>query len=919
MKVLVTAVCFVCLFAARARAETIWVEGEKPAKSTMNRHPWWYDQVQKDQLSGGDWISNFADKKPGEAEYSVAAKDGGKFEFWVRANPTATKLSFKLNDADWKPIEFEKNARDAANIAGDGKLDLRFIAWVKVGSVDLKRGANSIRFRMHSDNSNHGGLDCFVLSTEPFTPRGILKPGEFAKGADSNKSDKDWFAFDPSADKFEASAAIDLRFLNEKEAGEHGVITAKDGHFVHSQSGEPVRFWAVNGAAAKTRDELKREARQLAKYGVNLVRLHGPMFDKRGEVDPAKIQRAFDVVEAMKAEGIYTHFSIYFPLWLDPPADLDWLSGYDGKSHSFASLYFNAKFQEKYRGWWKALLTTPSPTTGKRLIDESAVFGAELINEDSFFFWTFNDKNIPDPQMRMLEQQFGEWLKTKYGSIDKAFAAWKGMKVGRDAPADGRVGFRPLWNIAHERTPRDQDTARFLTEVQRRFYDESTRYLRGLGFQGMITASNWATASPEVFGPLEKFTYTTGDFIDRHGYFGCRNEGEFSEWSMRDGHTWTDRSALRFENEEPGKPASFVHPAMDPKYDNKPSMISETTWNRPNRHRGEAPLYLAAYGALQDSDCIVHFAKDGVDWSVKPGYFMQPWTLTAPTQFGQFPAAALIYRRGLVKTGDVMADVTLNVEDLLNLKGTPLPQDAAFDELRLKDVPQDGSLQPGQRIDPLIHYVGRTRVTFEQSRTGTPARRSELSNDAKNESQTGKSARPTTAVKLTSLAPFIDHAKKLVSSQTGELKLDWGQGVLTINAPAAQGASGNLASAGEIKLADVTLSIPLDVAHVIVVSLDGQPLTTSKRMLLQVMTEEKPTGFRTESLGDRRHRITSIGENPWQVRKLEGVVRLIRADAAKLKVTALDQFGQPTATTSNADTIRLQADTLYYAIEASSR
>ncbi|MBC7820178.1 MAG: hypothetical protein IAG10_25115, partial [Planctomycetaceae bacterium] len=841
---------------------------------------------------------------PGEAEYSITAKDGGKFEFWIRANPTASKLSYRLNEADWKPIEFEKNARDPANIAGDGKLDLRFIAWVKVGNIELKRGMNSIRFRMHSDNSNHGGLDCFVLSTEPFTPRGILKPGEAAKEAGSNKSDKDWFAFDPSADKFEASSAIDLRFLNEKIAGEHGIIAAKEGHFVHSQTGEPVRFWAVNGAAAKNRDELKREARQLAKYGVNLVRLHGPMFDKRGEVDSAKIERAIDVVETMKAEGIYTHFSIYFPLWLDPPADLDWLPGYDGKSHAFAALYFNAKFQEKYRGWWKALLTTPSPTTGKRLIDEPAVFGAELINEDSFFFWTFNDKNIPDPQLRLLEQQFGEWLKTKYGSLEKAFAAWKGMKVGRDAVADGRVGFRPLWNIAHERTPRDQDTARFLTELQRRFYDESSQFLRGLGFQGLITASNWATASPEVFGPLEKFTYTTGDFIDRHGYFGCRNEGQFSEWSMRDGHSWFDRSALRFENEEPGKPASFVHPAMDPSYDDKPSMISETTWNRPNRHRGEAPLYLAAFGALQDSDCIVHFAKDGVDWSVKPGYFMQPWTLTAPTQFGQFPAAALIYRRGLVRTGDVMADVTLDVDDLLKLGGTPLPQDAAFDELRLKDVPQGTTPKPGQRIDPLIHYVGRTRVTFRSPVT-TPRQESRAATDS-----------PSPAVKLQPLAPFIDHTKKLVTSQTGELKLDWGKGVLAINAPAAQGASGNLAAAGEITLSDVTLSISLDVAHAIVVSLDGQPLATSKRMLLQVMTEEKPTGFRSESLGEHRHRITSIGGNPWLVRKLEGVVRLKRSDAAKLKVTALNHFGQPTSTTSTGGAIRLQAETLYYVIEA---
>ena len=502
----------VVLINSVARAETLWIEGEKPTKSTMNRHPWWYDQVKKDQLSGGDWISNFAEKKPaGEAEYAVTAKAGGTFEFWVRANPTATKLAYMLNAADWKEIEFAKNAPDAANIAADGKLDLRFIAWVKVGNVELRAGANSLKFRMHSDNSNHGGLDCFVLASEPFTPRGILKPGEVAE---AGVSEQGWFAFNPSADTFAPSSAIDLRFLNEKFAGEQGFIQAKDGRFRHGQSNEPVRFWAVNGATGQSRDDLKREARQLAKYGVNLVRLHGPMFDKRGEVDPAKIARAIEIVEVLKAEGIYTHFSIYFPLWLDPAADLEWLPGYDGKSHAFATLYFNAKFQEKYRGWWKALLTTPSPSTGKRLIEEPAVFGGELVNEDSFFFWTFNDKNIPDQQLRILEQQFAEWLKLKHGSLDKALIAWKGQKVDRDALAEGRVGFRPLWNIAHERTLRDQDTARFLTELQRRFYDESTQFLRGLGFKGLITASNWATASPEVFGPLEKFSYTAGDFSE---------------------------------------------------------------------------------------------------------------------------------------------------------------------------------------------------------------------------------------------------------------------------------------------------------------------------------------------------------------------------------------------------------------------
>lgn len=883
------------LFNRLACAESIWIEGEKPTKSTMNRHPSWYDQVKKDQLSGGDWISNFDPKKAGEAEYEVAAKAGGRYEFWVRANPTLSTLSYRIDDQEWSVIDFAKLAGEATNIAADGKPDLRFIAWTKVGTVELDRGMHTFKFRMSGDKSNHGGLDCFVLSNKPFTPNGLLKPSETPKVAVSKE--KDWFVFNPSHDKFQASSAIDLRYLNEKQAGDGGFITTKDGHFVHNDTGKPVRFWAVNGAAAKTRQDLKREARQMAKYGVNLVRLHGGMFDKRGEVDPAHVRHAIDVVETMKAEGIYTHFSIFFPLWFDPPADLDWMPGYNGKTHSFATLYFNPKFQEKYRSWWKALLTTPSPTTGKTLLEEPAVFGAELINEDSFFFWTFNDKMIPDLQLRDLEHQFGDWAKAKYGSFDKTLAAWKGQATPRDAVGEGRLGFRPLWNIANERSARDQDTARFLMETQRRFYEESANYVRSLGFKGLITASNWVTASPEVLGPLEKYTYTPTDFIDRHGYFGCKNAGETAEWSIRDGHTYVNRSALKFENEEDGKPASFVHPAMDVHYDGKPSMISETTWNRPNRYRGEAPLYLAAYGALQDSDSIVHFAKDGTQWSVKPNYFMQPWTLTAPTQFGQFPAAALIYRQGLIDPGDVMADVTLVVEDLLKLQGTPLPQDAAFDELRLKDVPSGTTVKQGQRIDPLIHYVGRTEVHFK---------------DAEEKSQ-------QSSTKLQSLTPFIDHKNKTVTASSKQLKLDWGKGVLTIDAPQAQGASGNLAAAGEIKLTDVTITVPRDVAHVVLVSTDGQPIAKSKKLLLQVMTEEKATGFRSEVVEGRKQRIVSIGESPWLVKKLEGSVKLNRADAATLKVTPLDQYGEPIASSNTklaAKELELQPDTVYYSIIA---
>jgi hypothetical protein len=880
---------FASLAPALASAEVIWIEGEKPVQSTMNRHPWWYDQVKRRAFSGGDFISNFNQDKVGEAEYEASAAKAGTYEFWVRANPVAATMSYRLNGGEWTAIDLANGAQGGENVAADGKPDLRFIAWFHVGKVKLQEGKNTLRFRMDSKNSNHGYIDCFVLANEPFKPQGILKPNEIAEATKRlEEENRGWFVFEPPADK-DAAKGLDLRSLNEQFAGEGGFIKADGSRFVHSKTGKPVRFWAVNGPSesAKDRDSLARVAKTLARYGVNLVRAHGRVCDDNGEVDPARIKHLIDIVETMKAEGIYTHLSIYFPLWLAPKPGTPWLEGYDGKKNPFAALFFNKDFQAQYRKWWTALLTTPSPTTGKPLTADPALFGLEIINEDSYLFWTFSPEGIPDPQLRILEKMFCDWLKAKYGTLDKALEAWKGLGDKRDNLAAGRMGFRHLWNMFMEKTARDKDTTRFLVENLRTFYEETYAFLRGLKYRGMITASNWTTASPQVFGPLEKYTYTVTDFIDRHGYFDCNHKGDNAGWSIRDGHTYCDRSALRFEAEEPGKPKWFSHPIMDPSYNNKPSMISEIAFCRPNRYRSEAPLFFAAYGALQGSDVIVQFALDSQSWSVKPNFFMQPWTIMTPATFGQFPAAALIYRQGLVDEGRMMVDLNLKLDDLMDLKGTPLPQDASLDLLRLTDVPQGGEFKPGEAIDPLVHLVGRTNVNFT------------------------KEGGPNTIVDL---HPYIDRKAQTVVSSTGQVKLDYGKGLLTINAPGAQGISGSLRDAGTAQLADVSIASDLPLGHIIAVSMDGQPLAKSSRILLQAMTEEKASKFQTAPAGKMQKRIVNIGQDPWMVKEVHGTVRLKRADAGSLRVFALDHAGYATRVVGNADTIRLEPTTLYYLI-----
>ena len=270
---------------------------------------------------------------------------------------------------------------------------------------------------------------------------------------------------------------------------------------------------------------------------------------------------------------------------------------------------------------------------------------------------------------------------------------------------------------------------------------------------------------------------------------------------------------------------------------------------------------------------------------------MQPWTLMSPAMMGQFPAAALIYRRGLVAPGAVVAEVNLNKDDLIHLKGTPLPQEAGLDELRLKDVPQGTEVKPGQRLDPLLHYVGRANVRF----TSSP-----------------------TSVTMADLKPYLDTAAQTVTSTTGELRLDYGKGVLALNAPRAQGASGLLKEMPRIETRDLVIVSDMELGHIVVVPLDDQPLATSGRILVQVMSEERETGRQSEAVSAGVQRLVTMGTDPWMIRELSGSVRFKRADASQLEVTALDHNGYPAGAAGDASGIKLRPDTLYYLVSKKS-
>jgi hypothetical protein len=151
--------------------------------------------------------------------------------------------------------------------------------------------------------------------------------------------------------------------------------------------------------------------------------------------------------------------------------------------------------------------------------------------------------------------------------------------------------------------------------------------------------------------------------------------------------------------------------------------------------------------------------------------------------------------------------------------------------------------------------------------------------------------------------------------------------VLTIDAPAAQGAAGFLGAAGPRTLTDVSIDARNEYGSVLVVALDGRPLKSAARLLVQVVSEDRSWGWRTKPVRVEFEKgqgavdaqeITSLGGPPVLVRNLEGRVTLRRSDAETLAVTALDFNGyarQPLGRGRDGEVrIDLLKDCLYYLI-----
>ena len=862
-----------CMPLPSAHSATVWWEGEKPRETNLPKRSWFSpaNDAERGKLSEGGWLSKDKALDKGYAVYEIKTPRATTYDFWVRKFWKHGPFRWRFNAAAWQTCGRDITLADTVELRKHVCAN-----WVSLGKARLPAGRNTLRIEL-LESKGAAAFDCFLLTTDPFTPRGKLKPGE-----KHGTAPEGWFAFEPDPDKFQRSF-LDLRALNHSFAGEKGFLVSSGERFVFQKDQTPVKFWAVNASPMADKQSDTYFARHIAKLGVNMVRIHGPIFDRSSPrpetIDRKKLDRIHHFIAALRKEGVYTALSFYFPLWFDIKPNYG-IPGYDRIKNKkpFGILFFHPRMQAIYKAWAKGLLRTPNPYTGRPLADDPAVGLVEIVNEDNYFFWTMKPyDNVPAEAMRILEERYGAWLKKKYGSIDKAFLAWKGSKIRGDAPAEGRAGLYAPWFYKDEAKgkrseARIRDQAAFLTQDLRAFHEQTAQWFRkSLGVKCPLVASNWKTADERLLGALDKYTNMACETLDRHAYFSGKHDGEASSYSLRKGHTYAERTVLR----SPGSA-----PVHEIQYHGHTHIVSEYNWPMPNRFRAECAPLAALYGALHGTDGYFHFAVGNAAWESTHRKF----SIHTPVVMGQFPAAALIFRRGYIREAPVVLQEVVAVKELQDLRGTVVADNLNLDKLRAgSSAPRRG----GQH--PLASCVGRIRRAFAAT--------------------SGKSV-------FRDISPFVDPGARTVRSATDELTWDYGTGLVRINGDRAQGLVGFLAKADGVQLKNTVIRSGNEYGTILLVPLDGRPIASSSSLLLQVMTEDSNNGW--QAGGGATKTITDLGGPPIVVKNIKGTVTIKRPDAAAMRVTALDYNGYPRKQLPPGErggvVIDLLPDCLYYAV-----
>jgi hypothetical protein len=223
----------------------------------------------------------------------------------------------------------------------------------------------------------------------------------------------------------------DLSAWNDKPAGASGFVTVAGGHL--AAGGKRLQLLGVNvtfGSNAPEHADADIVARRMARFGINIVRLHhmdtheapfGILEKDRVTLNPDYLDKLDYFVAALKRQGIYVDINLHvgraYPGFATWPGGDNYFKGVD---------HFVPAMVKLQKDFARDLLHHRNPYTGTRYADELAVAIVEINNENGLIReWGAGALDaMTEPLRGEFTRQWNAWLKQRYGSDAALRQAW---------------------------------------------------------------------------------------------------------------------------------------------------------------------------------------------------------------------------------------------------------------------------------------------------------------------------------------------------------------------------------------------------------------------------------------------------------------------------------------------------------------
>jgi hypothetical protein len=619
-------------------------------------------------------------------------------------------------------------------------------------------------------------------------------------------------------------------------------------------------------------------ARQLRLHGYNLARFHfvdTVLMTRRTrdfDFDPDQLDRFHYFLAALKREGI---------AWMMDGLT-SWNAAYGDvggdrwakKRNVKTGIYYDLGQQEHWKELVKRILGARNPYTDMRILDDPALYGVILVNEGGLNHMV----NLnPDPWLDLL---FRQWVLKRHGSEAAARKAW-----GMHAPSGNRIALpRKVWTA----NPWVRDAQRFYYDTQQEAFRWMSEHIRGLGYQGPITAfNNWPNLQDQA-------TRARLPWIAFNAYH-------------EEPSRFVQRGSLVGQNSSLAGGLEYVRNMASSRYWGKPYTVSEHGHPFWSRWRYESGLAVGAYAALQGWDLICRHGSGPVELAYGAGRSsrrkaIHPFGIGMdPIERANETLAALLYLRGDVAPARNRVGIHLTEDYVFEKRGGigRLPGDVS----RLGLITGIGLVwddqKPSVSLDALIEPGGKLPTTANKlaAKVGLSGEQSFA------DLLSGLQARGL-------LAGNKSDGKNRLVSDTGEIILEPTAKLLKVVTPRTEAAAFEKAPG---RLDALTISQASSPAMFSASSMDGRSLEKSGRILLILATDARNSGMKFADAEARE--LQELGGLPVLMRTARVDARLRHAEPKKLALYALRLNGEraerlPLAIAADAVTFSLDTAAL---------